>query len=183
MKGMSAGKCFSYQQQLRESAVLETLEKRDRAPTRRVVHQNKILNCNVRLELMMMKGVNCSVSVQRECSRQVVNERRRFFWLRVLSEVRRVVKQSATKPWRECRSFLFDWHLQICIRPFLMGTVWIRHSSHDFGCQSSHSVDLAGWQAKMASIEIRTPWRNAHKRIAKKEGNIYNNGALQQKYM
>ena len=30
----------------------------------------------------------------------------------------------------------------------------IRHSSHDFGWQSSHSVHLAGWQAKMASIEI-----------------------------
>ena len=44
-----------------------------------------------------------------------------------------------------------------------MGPVWIRHSSHDFGWQSSHSVDLAGWQAKMASIEIWIPWRNAHK--------------------
>ena len=39
----------------------------------------------------------------------------------------------------------------------------IRHSSHDFGWQSSHSVDLAGWQAKMASIEIWIPWCNAHK--------------------
>ena len=39
----------------------------------------------------------------------------------------------------------------------------IRHSSHDFGWQSSHSVDLAGWQAKMASIEIVILWRNAHK--------------------
>ena len=44
-----------------------------------------------------------------------------------------------------------------------MGPVRIRHSSHDFGWQSSHSVDLAGWQAKMASIEIWIPWRNAHK--------------------
>ena len=39
----------------------------------------------------------------------------------------------------------------------LMGPVRIRHSSHDFGWQSSHSVDLAGWQAKMASIEIWIP--------------------------
>ena len=39
----------------------------------------------------------------------------------------------------------------------------LRHSSHDFGWQSSHSVDLAGWQAKMASIEIWIPWCNAHK--------------------
>ena len=46
---------------------------------------------------------------------------------------------------------------------FTMGPVRIRHSSHDFGWQSSHSVDLAGWQAKMASIEIWIPWRNAHK--------------------
>ena len=30
----------------------------------------------------------------------------------------------------------------------------IRHSSHDFATSSSHSVDLAGWQAKMASIEF-----------------------------
>ena len=38
-----------------------------------------------------------------------------------------------------------------------MGPVRKRHSSHDFGWQSSHSVDLAGWQAKMASIEIWIP--------------------------
>ena len=44
-----------------------------------------------------------------------------------------------------------------------MGPVRIHHSSHDFGWQSSQSVDLAGWQAKMASIEIWIPWRNAHK--------------------
>ena len=46
-----------------------------------------------------------------------------------------------------------------------MGPVRIRHSSHNFGWQSSHSVDLAGWQAKnlMASIEIWIQWRNAHK--------------------
>ena len=44
-----------------------------------------------------------------------------------------------------------------------MGPVRIRHSSHDFGWQSSHSVDLAGWQAKMASIEFWIPWRDAHK--------------------
>ena len=35
-----------------------------------------------------------------------------------------------------------------------MGPVRIRHSSDGLGWQSSHSVDLAGWQAKMASIEI-----------------------------
>ena len=45
----------------------------------------------------------------------------------------------------------------------VIGPVRIRHSSHHFGWQSSHSVDLAGWQAKMASIEIWIPWRNAHK--------------------
>ena len=39
----------------------------------------------------------------------------------------------------------------------LIGPVRIRHSSHDFGWQSSHSLDLAGWQAKMASIEISLP--------------------------
>ena len=44
-----------------------------------------------------------------------------------------------------------------------MGPVRIRHSSHVFGWQSSHSLDLAGWQAKMASIEIWIPWRNVHK--------------------
>ena len=44
-----------------------------------------------------------------------------------------------------------------------MGPVRIRHSSHDFGWQSSHSVDLAGWQAKLASIEIWIPWRHGYK--------------------
>ena len=44
-----------------------------------------------------------------------------------------------------------------------MGPGWIRHSSHHFATRSSHSVDLAGCQAKMASIEIWIPWRNAHK--------------------
>ena len=29
-----------------------------------------------------------------------------------------------------------------------MAPVRTRHSSHDFGWQSSHSVDIAGWQAK-----------------------------------
>ena len=44
-----------------------------------------------------------------------------------------------------------------CDNRLIMGPVRIRHSSHDFGWQSSHSVDLAGWQAKMASIEIWIP--------------------------
>ena len=35
-----------------------------------------------------------------------------------------------------------------------MWPVLIRHSSHHFATQSSHSVDRAGWQAKMASIEV-----------------------------
>ena len=38
--------------------------------------------------------------------------------------------------------------------PAQMGPVRIRHSSRDFATQASHSMDLAGWQAKMASIEI-----------------------------
>ena len=43
-----------------------------------------------------------------------------------------------------------------------MGPVRIRYSSHDFTTQSTQSLDRAGWQAKMASIEIWIPWRNAH---------------------
>ena len=39
----------------------------------------------------------------------------------------------------------------------IMEPVQICHSSHEFATQSSHSVDLAGWQAKMASIEIWIP--------------------------
>ena len=38
-----------------------------------------------------------------------------------------------------------------------MGLVRIRHSSHGFEWKSSHSVDLAGWQVKMASVEIWIP--------------------------
>ena len=41
--------------------------------------------------------------------------------------------------------------------------VRIRHHSRHFATQSSHFVDRAGWQAKMASIEIWIPWRNAHR--------------------
>ena len=44
----------------------------------------------------------------------------------------------------------------------LMGPVRVRHSSHHFATQPSHSVDLAGWQAKMASIEIWIPWCNTN---------------------
>ena len=58
-------------------------------------------------------------------------------------------------------SCLFCCMVQACSTK--MGPVRIHHSSHDFGWQSSHSVDLTGWQAKMASIEIWIPWRNAHK--------------------
>ena len=36
-------------------------------------------------------------------------------------------------------------------------------SSGKIATQSSHSVDRAGWQAKMASIEFWIPWRDAHK--------------------
>ena len=53
------------------------------------------------------------------------------------------------------------------------GPVRIRHSSHDFGWQSSHSVDLAGWQAKMASIEIWIQWCNAHKPHCLNEGILF----------
>ena len=45
-----------------------------------------------------------------------------------------------------------------------MGPVWIRYHSHHFATQSSHSVDRAGLRAKLSSIEIWIPWRNAHGR-------------------
>ena len=49
-------------------------------------------------------------------------------------------------------------HLGFSLFVYIMGPVRTRHhGSHDFGWQSSHSVDLAGWQAKMASIEIWIP--------------------------
>ena len=44
-----------------------------------------------------------------------------------------------------------------------MGPLQMRHCSHEFATQSSHSVDLAGWQAKMAIIDILIPRRNARK--------------------
>ena len=46
---------------------------------------------------------------------------------------------------------------------FSNGPVRIRHSWHESATQSSHSVDQAGWQAKMASIEVQIPWGNEHK--------------------
>ena len=36
-----------------------------------------------------------------------------------------------------------------------MGPVRIRYSSHDLGWQSSHSVDLAGWQAKLKWLPLK----------------------------
>ena len=42
-----------------------------------------------------------------------------------------------------------------------MGPVRIRHSIQEIATQSSHSVDRAGWQAKMASIELWIPSCNA----------------------
>ena len=44
-----------------------------------------------------------------------------------------------------------------------MGPVRTRHGSHQIATQSSHFVDRAGRQAKMTSIDIWIPWRNAHK--------------------
>ena len=43
------------------------------------------------------------------------------------------------------------------------GTVQIRHCSHHFATQSSHSVDRAGQQAEMATIEFWKPWCNVHR--------------------
>ena len=40
--------------------------------------------------------------------------------------------------------------------------VRIRHRSHDFATQCSHFVDIAGWLAEMAPIELWIQWRNAH---------------------
>ena len=51
----------------------------------------------------------------------------------------------------------------ICEPFFWIGPVCVRHRAHLFAIQSSHSMDLAGWQAKMASIGVCIPWRNAHK--------------------
>ena len=48
------------------------------------------------------------------------------------------------------------------VRRHKIGTVRICHRSHHFATQSSHFVDRAGWQAKMASIEFWIPWRNVH---------------------
>ena len=43
-----------------------------------------------------------------------------------------------------------------------MGAVCIRHSIWEIATQASHCVDAAGWQAKMASIELWIQWCNAH---------------------
>ena len=43
------------------------------------------------------------------------------------------------------------------------GAVRVRHSMWEFATQASHSVDTAGWQAKMASIELWIQWCNAHR--------------------
>ena len=70
---------------------------------------------------------------------------------------------TASRWWARWRSQSSSCQHHVITWRGLMGPVRIRHSSHNFGWQPSHSVDLAGWQAKMASIEIWIPWRNAHK--------------------
>ena len=42
------------------------------------------------------------------------------------------------------------------LKAFSIRPMRIRHSSHQIATQSSHSVDRAEWQAKMASIELDT---------------------------
>ena len=46
------------------------------------------------------------------------------------------------------------------------------HRSHEFATQSCRSVDLAGRQAKMVSIENWMPWRNAHNPILQTSVNV-----------
>ena len=85
-------------------------------------------------------------------------------WVRTAENVRAASTEThrSLLLWRVLvSSCLFCCMVQACCTE--MGPVRIRHSSHDFGWQSGHSVDLAGWQAKMASIEIWMPWRYAHK--------------------
>ena len=43
-----------------------------------------------------------------------------------------------------------------------VGSVRTHNRSHHFATQSSHFVDWAGWQAKMASIECCITWHSAH---------------------
>ena len=55
------------------------------------------------------------------------------------------------------------WLAFVSLLTMYNGAVRIRHSSHHFATQSSHSVDRAGWQAKMASVDFWIPYRNAHR--------------------
>ena len=65
-----------------------------------------------------------------------------------------------------CNKHHSNHRMKLCVHEdfdVAMGpAVRIRHRSHQFASQPSHFVGRTGWQAKMASIEMWTPWRNAH---------------------
>ena len=56
-----------------------------------------------------------------------------------------------------------------------MGSMRIRLSSHEFATQSSHSVNRAGWQANMSSLENWIRWRNVQRPDWKQGCHINNN--------
>ena len=62
----------------------------------------------------------------------------------------------------------------------VMGPVRIRHCSRHFATQSSHFVDRAGWQAKMASIELWIPRRYAHSPHSHQTMVLFSNSQHQQ---
>ena len=99
-----------------------------------------------------------------------------WFWRNVWVK-KFIVKQNTSQMfwcwmWKGYGSAAFEVSVQIkkeflsqkyqCFLVIQYGGCVVRHRSHHFATQSSHFVDRAGWQAKMASIEFWIPWRNAH---------------------
>ena len=61
--------------------------------------------------------------------------------------------------WMVWNTFGRDWCICIIVKSNTMGPVLIRHRSQEIATQPWHSVDRAGWQVEMASIEFWFPWR------------------------
>ena len=117
-------------------------------------------NCHNRESRWIKNTVGCAQSH----ARAQLQSKTRVQWLCV-TRWSFVTERSITRSNSVLSTSWFS-AVSIFLTRVVMGLVRIRHSSHDFGWQSSYSVDLAGWQAKMASIEIWIPWRNAHKPLS-----------------
>ena len=83
------------------------------------------------------------------------------------------VKSTKMGTGRKFVTLQYPWTKDVKLNFLLQfGAVCIRHSIWQKCHPVSHSVDRAGWQAKMASIELWIQWRYAHGQLTRPPFNI-----------